>query len=97
VEWCRALSTGDEPQERVFTVTEPDIQFEAFGAGESLRLRVLFQLEYRPPGLPFARPKDSPAEADADDVVIDFTPGLAGIGNFADALDAELVRFPVRR
>lgn len=96
VSWFRALASGQEPEERTFTVLEPDIQFEALGYGEDLRLRVLFQLEFRPPGLPFASPKRSPAEADADDVVVEYRLTAAALLAFADALEAEAGYFPVR-
>jgi hypothetical protein len=96
VQWCCTLAAGQEPPERVFAVVEPCLQLEALDASDELRLRALFQLEYRPPGLPFVPPKDSPAEADVEDVLLEFRPGAAGLAAFAAALEAELQRFPIR-
>jgi hypothetical protein len=78
-------------------MTEPNLQLEAFGNGEMLRVRALFQLEYRPPGLPFAVPEDSPAEADGEDVVVEYQPSSAGLEAFAAELGRELEPFSERK
>jgi hypothetical protein len=104
VTWCRQGATHDASHHRVSGVVEPNLIFEDLGVGEYVHLRVLFQLELRPPGLLFVAPVSMHVDATAnmplslpgDAVVVDFVLEPDALAGFATALESELARFPVR-